>query len=128
MGMGLRPISAPRWRAGEVENLIKLAPHAAKLDKELGWFVRDSDRMESTRYRGLGLPVGSGPVEAACKSVVNHGLERSGRRRSARAQSPSARSVESVGRRLRGTHGGLLCMRMAGEMDVAPFPRADFSQ
>lgn len=52
----------------------------AKLEKELGYFVRNSDRMEYARYRNLGLPIGSGPVEAACKTVVNHRLKRSGMR------------------------------------------------
>lgn len=38
------------------------------------------DKMHYTEYRRRGLPIGSGPVEAACKTIVNGRLKRSGMR------------------------------------------------
>ena len=36
--------------------------------------------MDYATYRAQGLPIGSGPVEAACKTIVKHRLKRSGMR------------------------------------------------
>ena len=45
-----------------------------------GYFTRNRDKMDYAGYRARGLPIGSGPVEAACKTVVGARLKRSGMR------------------------------------------------
>ena len=52
----------------------------AMLDAERTFFTRNAHRMEYARFRKQGWPIGSGPVEAACKSVVKTRLCRSGMR------------------------------------------------
>ena len=41
---------------------------------------RNRKRMRYADFRGRGLPIGSGVVEAACKCIVNARLKRSGMR------------------------------------------------
>jgi hypothetical protein len=50
------------------------------LDTERTFFTRNQHRMDYARFRRQGWPIGSGPVEAACKSVVKTRLCRSGMR------------------------------------------------
>ena len=52
----------------------------AALDAERTFFARNGHRMDYARFRRNGWPIGSGPVEAACKSVVKARLCRSGMR------------------------------------------------
>jgi hypothetical protein len=46
----------------------------------LGYFENQVHRMDYPRYRRMGWQIGSGPVEAACKQVVNQRLKGSGMR------------------------------------------------
>ena len=48
--------------------------------RERNYFQRNKHRMDYATYRATGLPIGSGPIEAACKTVVGHRLKRSGMR------------------------------------------------
>lgn len=50
------------------------------LAKEQTFFRRNQHLMEYADFRARGLPIGSGPVEAACKSIVKTRLCRSGMR------------------------------------------------
>jgi hypothetical protein len=50
------------------------------LDAERTFFTRNKHRMDYARFRRNGWPIGSGPVEAACKCVVKTRLCRSGMR------------------------------------------------
>jgi hypothetical protein len=50
------------------------------LARERTFFTRNEERMDYARFRRNGWPIGSGPVEAACKSVVKTRLCRSGMR------------------------------------------------
>lgn len=50
------------------------------LTKEQTFFRRNQCRMKYAEFRARGLPIGSGPVEAACKSIVKTRLCRSGMR------------------------------------------------
>jgi hypothetical protein len=50
------------------------------LNTERTFFSRNKHRMDYARFRRNGWPIGSGPVEAACKSVVKTRLCRSGMR------------------------------------------------
>lgn len=52
----------------------------AALDAERTFFTRSAHRMDYARFCENGWPIGSGPVEAACKSVVKTRLCRSGMR------------------------------------------------
>lgn len=46
----------------------------------LGYFANQAHRMDYPHYRRMGWQIGSGPVEAACKQVVNQRLKGSGMR------------------------------------------------
>lgn len=48
------------------------------LAKERTYFRNQRDRMDYARYQALGLPIGSGVVEAACKTLAAQRLKRSG--------------------------------------------------
>ena len=48
--------------------------------KELGYFQKNRKRMDYPRYRAMGMMIGSGPVEAACKTVIGCRLKRTGMR------------------------------------------------
>jgi len=50
------------------------------LARERTFFLRNKDKMRYAEFRSRGLPIGSGPVEAACKSIVKQRLCRSGMR------------------------------------------------
>jgi hypothetical protein len=50
------------------------------LSTERTFFARNQHRMDYARFRRHGWPIGSGPVEAACKSLVKTRLCRSGMR------------------------------------------------
>jgi hypothetical protein len=43
-------------------------------------FGAHKTKMQYAAFRARGLPIGSGPVEAACKTVVENRLKRSGMR------------------------------------------------
>jgi hypothetical protein len=59
----------------------KLSKSAHKeLDRERGYFLRNQKKMNYAELRSRGLPIGSGPVEAACKTLVKTRLGRSGMR------------------------------------------------
>jgi len=53
---------------------------ASERDKALHYFETNACRMHYARYRSLGLFVGSGVVEAGCKSVIGQRLKLSGMR------------------------------------------------
>jgi hypothetical protein len=53
---------------------------ASERDKALHYFDTNAHRMRYARYRSLGLFVGSGVVEAGCKSVIGQRLKLSGMR------------------------------------------------
>lgn len=46
----------------------------------LRYFTRNRSRMNYAEYRRRGLPIGSGVVEAACKTVIGHRFKRAGMR------------------------------------------------
>ena len=73
--------------AGDVPALIAAARDlrftgslAGERDKALHYFETNACRMHYARYRSLGLFVGSGTVEAGCKSVIGQRLKLSGMR------------------------------------------------
>ncbi len=59
----------------------RLSPtRRAAVDTQRTFFQRNQERMTYAAFRRQGLPIGSGPVEAACKTLVKTRLCRSGRR------------------------------------------------
>lgn len=51
-----------------------------ELKRQRTFFLRNKDRMQYAQFRRRGLPIGSGPVEAACKTLVKTRMCRSGMR------------------------------------------------
>jgi hypothetical protein len=49
-----------------------------EVDRELGYFLNNAPRMRYHWFRQCGLFVGSGVVEAGCKSVIGQRLKQSG--------------------------------------------------
>ena len=50
------------------------------INQTIGYFTRNKERMRYFEFLSRGLPIGSGPVEAGCKTVVGARLKRSGMR------------------------------------------------
>ena len=48
------------------------------LQGEINYLTANKPRMDYPRYRQLGLPIGSGVVESACKNVVAKRMKQSG--------------------------------------------------
>lgn len=76
---------------GDIEAIIGAARvyplvgvHAEQRDKDLAYFETNAHRMRYAYYRSLGMFVGSGVVEAGCKSVIGARLKLSGMRWTAR--------------------------------------------
>jgi len=49
-----------------------------EVDKELGYFENNLERMRYNKFREQGLFVGSGVIEAGCKTVIGSRMKRSG--------------------------------------------------
>lgn len=63
-----------------LRHLCAQHPRKRKLKTELTYFRRNSQRMNYAALLEMNLPIGSGVVEATCKSVVTQRLKRSGMR------------------------------------------------
>jgi len=74
--------------AGDIEtlvgNLSRLRPNTAtgkdEVRKTIGYFESNAHRMRYADFRRRGLFVGSGVVEAGCKTIIGHRLKQSGMR------------------------------------------------
>ena len=55
-------------------------PRKEALNAEVTYFRRNKCKMQYYEFLSSGLPIGSGPVEAACKSIVRQRMCRSGQR------------------------------------------------
>ena len=53
-------------------------PQAAKVEEELGYFVRNVKRMQYGTFRAKGYFIGSGVVEAGCKTLIGGRCKQSG--------------------------------------------------
>lgn len=53
-------------------------PQAAAVEKELGYFLNNIDRMQYGTFRRKGFFIGSGVIEAGCKTVVGARCKQSG--------------------------------------------------
>ena len=53
-------------------------PSAAAVEKDLGYFVRNVDRMQYGTFRAADYFIGSGVVEAGCKTVIGGRCKQSG--------------------------------------------------
>ena len=60
----------------------------AEAHKQLTFFRRNQKRMNYIDFINKGLPIGSGPVEAACKTIVKHRMCKSGMRWSRQGGQP----------------------------------------
>jgi len=71
---------------GEIEKLVAAlrllaennTPLAEPLHTEAEYFERNTERMRYPKFRAAGLFVGTGVIEAACKTVIGTRLKRSG--------------------------------------------------
>ncbi len=55
-------------------------PRSRKIESELWYFRRNRHRMRYAELKAKGYPIGSGVVEAACKTLVTQRMKRSGMR------------------------------------------------
>jgi len=76
---------AKRLLNDKVEQLIAQArqecvgkPQAEAVEKELGYFVRNTARMQYGTFRAKGFFIGSGVIEAGCKTVIGSRCKQSG--------------------------------------------------
>ena len=76
-----------RHEHGGVERVIRALrylrgkhPRRKRIKKVLGYFCRNRKRMDYAGAAQCGLPIGSGVVEAACKTLVTERMKRSGMR------------------------------------------------
>ena len=53
-------------------------PHRSKAKEEVTYFSNQCHRMDYKTYERLNLPIGSGVMEAACKTLVTQRMKRSG--------------------------------------------------
>lgn len=71
---------------GKVENVIgaikqllsQSGAHKDLCDREMGYFEKNKERMRYAEFRRLRLFVGSGVLEAGCRSVIGQRLKQSG--------------------------------------------------
>ena len=103
--------NAERLRAGRVDNVLRslraLRPRTGEgreaVRQAVGYFKTNRGRMDYPAYRACGYQVGSGVVEAACKTVATARCKRSGMRWS----KAGAQSVLN-----------LRCLRLSGRWDA----------
>ena len=76
-----------RHEHGGVERVIRALrylrgkhPRRKRIKEVLGYFCRNRKRMDYAGAAQRGLPIGSGVVEAACKTLVTERMKRSGMR------------------------------------------------
>jgi hypothetical protein len=55
-------------------------PRKKRIAEVLGYFRKHRKRMRYFEHKEFGLPIGSGPVEAACKTLVAQRMKQSGMR------------------------------------------------
>lgn len=78
-----------RWKnwlwEGDIPSILKAVKRHQKkalnpeaVHKAAGYFQRNKHRMRYAHFRGKGLCIGSGVVEAACKTVVTQRMKQSG--------------------------------------------------
>ncbi|MBM4109711.1 MAG: ISKra4 family transposase [Phycisphaerae bacterium] len=69
---------------GKIDSLIAaVSAHAGKSEKArlcAGYYTANRDRMDYPRFEALGLCVGSGVVEAGCKTAIGARMKRAGMR------------------------------------------------
>ena len=67
-----------RLRAVAAEHAASHIGLTEEVLKEAEYFATNASRMNYPRFRGMGLFVGSGVIEAGCKAVIGSRLKRSG--------------------------------------------------
>ena len=88
-GLADRPAGRPRRRrhpalTAAARDLPLTNTKAGEVDRALGYFETNAQRMRYARFRELGMFVGSGAVEAGCKAIIGQRLKLSGMRWSER--------------------------------------------
>jgi hypothetical protein len=63
-----------------LDYLRKKHPKNKQVEKELAYFRNNRHRMRYQQFAAQGLPIGSGVVEAACKTLVTQRMKQSGMR------------------------------------------------
>jgi hypothetical protein len=63
---------------GETRKECASQPQAAEVEKALGYFVRNVKRMQYGTFRAKGYFIGSGVVEAGCKTIIGGRCKQSG--------------------------------------------------
>jgi len=77
------PLLAALWESRTTEVMAQLEPLATTCSaarEALHYFTTNHYRMDYRRYRSLGLQVGSGTIESACKHVIQARIKQAGMR------------------------------------------------
>ena len=73
-----------KWHGGKyylAKRKLRVGSERHKtVNRVIAYFRRNLTMMSYAAFRARGLPIGSGPVEAACKTVVGARIKRSGMR------------------------------------------------
>ena len=69
-----------RQALAELRARLRSPPKREALRKLSVYLKNNAERMDYPRYRALGLPIGSGPVESACKTLVGGRCKQAGMR------------------------------------------------
>lgn len=62
----------------EIRRLKSYCPDYKKIESEAEYFLKNKKRMQYTDFRQQGLFIGSGVVEAGCKTIIGQRLKQSG--------------------------------------------------
>jgi hypothetical protein len=69
-----------REALAELRTRLRSPPKREALRKLSVYLKNNAERMDYPRYRALGVPIGSGPVESACKTLVGGRCKQAGMR------------------------------------------------
>jgi hypothetical protein len=63
----------------DIKNLLSFTEDGKELlEREIGYFEKNKERMRYNEFRSQGLFVGSGVIEAGCSAVIGQRLKQSG--------------------------------------------------
>jgi hypothetical protein len=100
-----------------LDHLQPLAASVPEAQRAITYFTHNQTRMDYARYRQLGLQIGSGTIESACKHLIAARLKQAGMR----WQTENARCLAKLRARLKSN-------RWAQTLALRPLPARSYSR